>query len=89
MSIILSYTLLLPTLAVTVRRLHDTNKSGWWFPALFVLFVLFATGVEIVGIGSVLLGGFITAFYLLYLLIQAGDKGENQYGENPLKGVCK
>ncbi len=26
------YTLavLLPALAVTVRRLHDTNRSGWW-----------------------------------------------------------
>ena len=22
--------LLLPTLAVTVRRLHDTGRSGWW-----------------------------------------------------------
>lgn len=22
--------ILLPTLAVTVRRLHDTNRSGWW-----------------------------------------------------------
>ena len=21
---------LIPTLAVTVRRLHDTNRSGWW-----------------------------------------------------------
>lgn len=21
---------LLPMLAVTARRLHDTNKSGWW-----------------------------------------------------------
>ena len=21
----------LPYLAVTVRRLHDVNKSGWWF----------------------------------------------------------
>ena len=20
----------LPSLAVTVRRLHDTNRSGWW-----------------------------------------------------------
>jgi uncharacterized membrane protein YhaH (DUF805 family) len=26
------YTLvvLIPSLAVTVRRLHDTNRSGWW-----------------------------------------------------------
>ena len=22
--------LLLPTLAVSVRRLHDTNRTGWW-----------------------------------------------------------
>ncbi|MEM0950998.1 MAG: DUF805 domain-containing protein [Cyanobacteria bacterium P01_H01_bin.74] len=22
---------LIPNLAVTVRRLHDSNKSGWWF----------------------------------------------------------
>ncbi|MFD5494605.1 DUF805 domain-containing protein [Streptomyces sp. NPDC001812] len=29
---------LLPTLAVTVRRLHDTNRSGWWiFIALIPL----------------------------------------------------
>lgn len=27
------YTLgvLLPSLAVTIRRLHDTDRSGWWF----------------------------------------------------------
>jgi uncharacterized membrane protein YhaH (DUF805 family) len=27
------YTLaiLLPSISVTVRRLHDTNRSGWWF----------------------------------------------------------
>ncbi len=23
--------LLLPSLAVSVRRLHDTNRSGWWY----------------------------------------------------------
>ncbi|MFQ1016734.1 DUF805 domain-containing protein [Gilliamella sp. BG7] len=27
---ILALALLLPSLAVTVRRLHDTSKSGWW-----------------------------------------------------------
>ena len=30
-----SLILFLPSLAVTVRRLHDINKSGWW-----VLFIL-------------------------------------------------
>ncbi|MBE8182990.1 MAG: DUF805 domain-containing protein [Candidatus Portiera sp.] len=26
----------IPTLAVTVRRLHDTNRSGWWLLLYFV-----------------------------------------------------
>jgi len=28
--IIVNLALLLPTLAVAVRRLHDTDRSGWW-----------------------------------------------------------
>lgn len=27
---LVSLALLLPSLAVSVRRLHDTNRSGWW-----------------------------------------------------------
>ena len=32
------YTLgvLIPSIAVLVRRLHDTNRSGWWFLLAFV-----------------------------------------------------
>jgi uncharacterized membrane protein YhaH (DUF805 family) len=30
MSLVVSLGLLLPNLAVTVRRLHDTDRSGWW-----------------------------------------------------------
>jgi uncharacterized membrane protein YhaH (DUF805 family) len=26
-----SLAVMLPTLAVTIRRLHDTGRSGWWF----------------------------------------------------------
>lgn len=31
LSIIFSLGVLLPSLAVAVRRLHDTNRSGWWY----------------------------------------------------------
>ncbi|MGZ4477677.1 MAG: DUF805 domain-containing protein, partial [Nocardioidaceae bacterium] len=36
---ITSLALLLPTLAVTARRLHDTSRSGWWilFPVVSFL----------------------------------------------------
>tara|TARA_R110002095_G_scaffold25573_3_gene26184 strand:+ start:1296 stop:1691 length:396 start_codon:yes stop_codon:yes gene_type:complete len=29
----------LPSLAVTVRRLHDTNRSGWWILITLVPFI--------------------------------------------------
>ena len=41
--IIILLLLLIPSWAVTVRRLHDTNRSGWWTLLLFT------------GIGSLLL----------------------------------
>lgn len=31
LSSIWSLVVLLPTIAVSVRRLHDVNKSGWWW----------------------------------------------------------
>lgn len=34
---LVSLALLLPGLAVTVRRLHDTNHSGWWYLLVFTI----------------------------------------------------
>ncbi len=64
LSAILSLAVFLPGLAVSVRRLHDVDKSGWWF--LIILVPIF---------------GF---FYLLYLFIQQGTDGPNQFGTDPL-----
>jgi len=33
---------LIPTIAVQVRRLHDTNRSGWWY---FIGFVPLVGGI--------------------------------------------
>lgn len=46
LSLIFSLVVFIPGLAVTVRRLHDVNKSGWWFlivliPLLGVLLLLY------------------------------------------------
>ena len=30
---------IIPTIAVLVRRLHDTDKSGWWYFISFIPFV--------------------------------------------------
>lgn len=46
-AVLYSLATLLPTLAVAARRLHDTNRSGWWqllhfvpFGSLYVLYLL-------------------------------------------------
>jgi len=50
---IYSLAVLIPTLAVTVRRLHDTNRSGWWLLiclipliGIVVLFVMMLQGSD-------------------------------------------
>lgn len=35
-AILVGLGLFLPSLAVTVRRLHDTGRSGWWYSITFV-----------------------------------------------------
>ena len=37
-AIIAGFGLFLPGLAVAIRRLHDTNRSGWWYLLVFVPF---------------------------------------------------
>lgn len=43
--VLMSAFFILPSLTVTVRRLHDTNKSGWWLLSAFV-FSLILAGLE-------------------------------------------
>ena len=37
--VIYGLAIFVPSLAVAVRRLHDTGRSGWWFLIAFVPFV--------------------------------------------------
>jgi uncharacterized membrane protein YhaH (DUF805 family) len=36
LSAIYGLVVLIPALALSVRRLHDTNRSGWWLLVLFI-----------------------------------------------------
>nr|WP_049456301.1 DUF805 domain-containing protein [Stenotrophomonas maltophilia] len=42
LSVVLWLVFVLPCLAATVRRLHDTDRSGWWVLLAFVPFVSLA-----------------------------------------------
>ena len=39
LAIVYGLATLLPSLGVEIRRLHDTNKSGWWIVVALVPFV--------------------------------------------------
>lgn len=62
-SMLYSLAVLLPGVAVSVRRLHDIDRSGWW---------LLIGLVPIIG-----------AIVLIVFMVQDGQPGENQYGQNP------
>jgi uncharacterized membrane protein YhaH (DUF805 family) len=84
---------LVPQISVGVRRLHDTDRSGWWLllPLLpyLLAFILGGrallsgsmTGIGIAGI--FLLIGAIGAIILLVFMILSGTPGDNRYGPPP------
>lgn len=85
----LTLALFIPTLAVTWRRLHDTNRSGWWAVGFMVaevalgFFVLFAAiisaGLLLVAVPAML----AVVLWWIVLLVQRGTPGPNRYG-NPV-----
>lgn len=85
---------LIPSLAVAVRRLHDTNRSGWWILAplvpyilgFFLMLMAIPTGqFALMGVGGLLLlVGFGCAIMLLVWYCMPGTSGTNDYGPDPL-----
>lgn len=70
---------IIPSLAVTVRRLHDRNMSGWYFVG-FVVAVVALSLIPVIG-GLVILALEIGWIVLLAL---PGTPGPNDYGPDPL-----
>jgi uncharacterized membrane protein YhaH (DUF805 family) len=84
---------LIPSIAVGVRRLHDTNRSGWWLllpaaPYLLGFGLMFGGAASgnflLSGLGGILLlAGFICAIVVLVWYCTAGTVGPNDYGDDP------
>ena len=88
---------LIPTIAVTTRRLHDKGKSGWWqiapITSLVVGLVLSAViGANLGGVLGMLprtLGLLMLLFspvsfvLIIVWMIRKGDEGPNKYGPDP------
>lgn len=88
-SALLGLALVVPHFAVTLRRLHDTERSGWWAGGL--LLAWFVAGITIafmpkLGAVLVVFAG-VGSLALLVWLCSAGTPGPNQYGPSPPTAV--
>ncbi len=88
---IFAFAMIIPSLAVTVRRLHDVNKSGW-FILLPLPFDIMESLLEKSSEGLSLVFLVISIGLYLYLLVlycTDGDKKNNRFGKNIYKGKRK
>ena len=87
---------IVPTLAVGVRRLHDTNRTGWWMlapilPYLIGFAMLGPAALDPEGTGMAAAGGamifmligMVMAIVIFVFTVLRGTVGPNNYGPDP------
>lgn len=62
--------IIVPSIAVVVRRLHDRDMSGWWYLGAIVA-------------GMIPVVGFLASIALLVLMCLPGTPGPNRFGPDP------
>lgn len=87
-SAIMALALVLPSLSLMVRRLHDIGISGLWFFGLNAaggLVICLFFYLEIVLLSSISLSAIIMAnVVLFFILLLKKSEGPNKYGPPPL-----
>ena len=81
--------LLLPTVGVTTRRLHDRNFSGWWQALPLAAALPAIAGAVLEANLLLVLAGCaagLASLWLLILYALKGTAGPNRYGPDPLDG---
>jgi len=62
--------IIIPSIAVTVRRLHDRDMSGWWY-------------LGFIALSMIPVVGFIASIAMLVIFCLPGTPGPNRFGEDP------
>ncbi|HEY1974055.1 MAG TPA: DUF805 domain-containing protein [Pseudonocardia sp.] len=93
LTLIYNLATVIPTIAVSVRRLHDIGRSGWWWLLTFVsallllvsMVALFVTGSWWPWIPALLALGANILVFVWWVL--PGQRGHNKYGPDPKAGL--
>ena len=81
--------LLIPSIAVGIRRLHDIDRTGWWLGGFYLLYAVSALSTFqvlplpsavslILSLAVLALATTLIVFYCL-----EGTKGPNRFGDDP------
>lgn len=62
---------IIPSIAVTIRRFHDRDMSGWWYLGFVVL-------------GMIPIVSTISGIANLVIMALPGTQGANRFGDDPL-----
>ena len=90
LSAILALGTLVPSIAVGVRRLHDTERTGWWIalPLLpYALSVVMLISGNLAMAGTIMMVAGVLGLVVLVFMCLDGTKGPNKYGPDPKGGV--
>lgn len=91
LSTVLALILFFPSISVTWRRLHDTNKSGWWsggFMLVWLFYLMFlgvisniaSSEVALFYMGILIFGSIAYSIVIIVFLCTKGDLSENRFG---------
>ena len=69
-AIVVGLALMIPSLAVGCRRLHDRNMSGWWLLGFVVLSLIPLLGI-------------FASIAMLVIFFLPGTNGPNRFGDDP------
>ena len=74
----------IPGISVSVRRLHDVDKSGWWllppFLGTFFFFFTKITNMSIIIINVATILSIVSFLVLLFWFVSPGTKEKNRFG---------
>jgi len=74
LAVLVSLAIIVPSVAVTIRRLHDRDMSGWWYLGIIIL-------------GSIPYVGALVNIGFLVLMCLPGTPGPNRFGDDPKNPV--
>ena len=83
-SLFIFFFTLLPGICVSIRRLHDVDKDGWWllipFLGIFFFFFTKVTNMSIILTNIAMILSTVSFLILLFWFISPGTKGKNRFG---------